>query len=243
MWVVACFALLLAATIEAQPLPGPRVEAPAFSSEEGLRRYLQGRLLEERGEIEDALAEYYRAVLIDNRAAGLMRRISELTARQGQSGRSLEFAERSLEIEPKNPEGLWLKGAALFNLGRPQESLLALEAAVQGDSDRVAYLTTLARVAEHFDRIDLVARAYSRAVELDEEDSESWFQLAAEARRGRFAEADRALARSAELNPIRPGIFFMRGWVSKDWVETRTQWLSTAAISRSMPTTGSRAGG
>ncbi len=224
MWVVACFALLVAAAVEAPPVPGAGAEPaassdarpPAFSSEEALRRYLQGRLLEERGEIGEALSEYYRAVLVDKHAAGLMRRISELSARQGENGRSLEFAERSLEAEPGNPEGLWLKGAALYNLGRAEESLPLLEEAVRGDSGRVMYLTTLARVAEHFDRVDLVARAYSRAVELDEDDAESWFQLAAaQARRGRWQDADRALARSAELNPIRPGLFFLRGWISE----------------------------
>ncbi len=217
MWVVACFALLLAATVEAPAPPAPgAASSPAFSNQEALRRYLQGRLLEERGEIEGALAEYYRAVLVDKHSAGLMRRISQLSARQGENARSLEFAERSLEIEPGESEGLWLRGTALFNLGRGPEALPVLEQAVRGDSDRVLYLTTLARVAEQMNRLDLVERAYARAVELDEEDAESWFQLAAaEARRGRFAEADRALTRSAELNPIRPGLFFLRGWVSE----------------------------
>ncbi|MBI3539516.1 MAG: tetratricopeptide repeat protein, partial [Candidatus Eisenbacteria bacterium] len=85
------------------------------------------------------------------------------------------------------------------------------------DSEHVEYLRTLARAAEAQDRIDIVVRSYRRVAFLDPEDAESWFQLAAgEARLGRFGAADTALHEAAEMNPLRPGMPFLQGWIDEN---------------------------
>jgi tetratricopeptide (TPR) repeat protein len=214
--VVASILMVLAATATMASDSPPRPDTPAVAPPDALRHYAQGRLLEERGDGEAALSEYYRALLLDPKAAAIARRVSELSARLGDTGRALEFADRSLSLEPENPRSLWLKGTALFNSGRAAESLPYLEQAARRDSSDTELLRTLARVAEHLDRVDLVARANTRVVELDEEDGESWFQLAtAQARLADFQAAERSLARAAEINPLRPGMLFMQGWVQE----------------------------
>ena len=186
------------------------------TSQQALRHYAQGRLAEERGENDTALSEYYRALLLEPRAADVARRVSELSARTGDTERSLEFAERSLALEPQNPRGLWLKGAALFNLGRVPDALPLLLQAAQRDSENAEFLRTLGRVAEHLDRVDLVAWANEKVIEVEDDDGESWFQLAtAKARLGDYAAAQDALDHAVELNPLRPGILFMQGWVKE----------------------------
>ena len=199
---------------------GPAFAAPADSSaagpgrEEALRRYLQGRSLEQSGATAEALAEYYRALALDPGSRALLVRISEAAARQGERQRSLEFAERALLVAPNDARANWLKGAALFQMERVAEALAPLEAACAADSENAEYAKTLARVAELLDRVDLMERSYSRAVWLDPEDSESWFQLAAtQARLGEFGAADSSLAESLQLNPIRPGALFLKGWI------------------------------
>jgi tetratricopeptide (TPR) repeat protein len=55
-----------------------------------------------------------------------------------------------------------------------------------------------------------------QVVLLDDDDGESWFQLAAsDARLGRFHEAEAALAEAVERNPIRPGVLFLQGWIQE----------------------------
>ncbi|TMQ72327.1 MAG: tetratricopeptide repeat protein [Candidatus Eisenbacteria bacterium] len=169
-----------------------------YSSEEALRRYAQGRLLEEQGVRNQALDEYYRALSLDPTARDVARRVSEVAAQMGDPGRSLEFAERALATDPTDARARWLKGAALLNLGKDADALAMLQSAVERDSDRIEYVRTLARAAEQLDRFDLVAKSYRRAVWLDDEDGEAWFQLAAaEARQGHF------------------GLFFLRGWIAE----------------------------
>ena len=203
--------VLLPSACLAQAAPGPK-----YGSEEALRRYVTGRMLEERGQLSPALEEYYRALFLEPRSLEIARRISEALLEIGDPDRSLEFAKRALELDPKDPRSLWLEGTALLNQGHDQDALAPLQAAADADTERIEYARTLARVAERLDLYDLLARCYRRVVWLDDDDGEAWFQLAAaEARQGHFGAADTALATSIERNPVRPGIFFLRGWISE----------------------------
>lgn len=185
-----------------------------YASPDALVHYAAGRLLEERGEDAEAMVEYFRVLTLDPRSMSAARNLSELAARRGEAARSLEFADRALALDPDDAQSLWLKGSAQFNLGRPEAALGTLEAATRADSTRVQVWLTLARVAENMDRIPVVARAYQRVVRLNEDDAEAWFQLAAsEARLGNYGIADSALTHAVDLNPMRPGQVFLRGWI------------------------------
>ena len=195
-------------------LPGAGAPAVDLAPGAALDCYLSGRLLEERGVEVDALEEYLQALRLDPGRPGIELRVSELSARLGESQRSLEYAGRVLEHDPGNARAFWLQGSALFSLGRPQESLKSLREAVAADSQQADYWRTLARVAELLDQVELVATGWRHAVELDDGDGEAWFQLAAvEARRGHFEAADSMLAEAMALNPVRPGALFLAGWI------------------------------
>jgi tetratricopeptide (TPR) repeat protein len=216
MRVVAITLMLMAATSTLASRARAQTDSLEYASPEALRRYAQGLLLEAQGQAEDALGEYYRALILDPHSTGVALRASELSAQVGQHSRSLEFAERALKIDPTLSRARWLRGAALFNLGKSNEAFDELWAAAHADSNDLDYVQTLARVAEQLDRIPAVNWAYHRAVAIDDFDGEMWFQYAAsEARLGRFPAADTALARALELNPMRPGAQFLRGWIEE----------------------------
>lgn len=208
---------------ESPAVSGPGTALPAAAAPAGdpapgaaaaLDCYLSGLLLEERGVEAEALEEYLKALSLDPGRTGIELRVSEVAARLGDSQRSLEYAGRVLEHDPGNARASWLQGSALFNLGRPVESLKSLQAAVAADSQQVDYWRTLARVAELLDQVELMATGWRHAVELDDADGEAWFQLAAvEVRRGHFEVADSLLAEAVALNPVRPGAVFLAGWI------------------------------
>ena len=207
---------------ESPAVPGPGAVVPAAGalavdpapSAAALNCYLSGRLLEERGMEVDALEEYLQALRLDPGRPGIELRVSELAARLGEWQRSLECAGRVLEHDPGNARAFWLQGSALFSLGRPGESLKALQAAVAADSQQADYWKTLARVAELLDQVEVMATGWRHAVELDDGDGEAWFQLAGvEARQGHFEVAHSALAEAMAINPVRPGGLFLAGWI------------------------------
>jgi tetratricopeptide (TPR) repeat protein len=199
---------------DALPAAGAAAVVPRPGAAEVLDHYLSGLLLEERGVEAEALEEYLKALRLDPDQPAIELRVSEVTARLGESERSLEYAGRVLESDPGNARAFWLQGGALFSLGRPGESLTALQAAVAADSLQADYWKTLARVAQLLDQVELMATSWRRAVELDDSDGEAWFQWAAvEARRGHFEVADSLLEEALDLNPARPGALFLAGWI------------------------------
>ena len=216
MMFLALSLWIAAANPEPRSSPPLAPAAGQYPSEEALRRYAQGRLLEEEDAPGDALSEYFRALHLDTRSFGAALRLSEVSARVGDSRQSLEFAERALAIDSSNARAQWLKGGALFNLGRQEEALASLEGAVAADSEQTEYMSTLARVAEEMDRQDIAARAWRGVVDIDDRDGEAWFRLAAaEARNLRFESAKQALGQALEENPDRPGALFLEGWIEE----------------------------
>jgi tetratricopeptide (TPR) repeat protein len=199
--------------VAATAAAAPAVDS-APDSAAALDHYLSGRLLEERGAETEALEEYLQALRLDPERPEIELRVSELAARLGEWQRALEYAGRALGHDPGNARASWLQGSALFSLGRPQESLGSLQAAVAADSQQADYWRSLARVAEVLDQVDVMDRGWRHAAELDDADGEAWFQLAAvEARRGHFEAADSMLAEAVALNPVRPGALFLAGWI------------------------------
>jgi tetratricopeptide (TPR) repeat protein len=206
-----------------KPVPAAVTVAPAdtgsgeYASEEALGRYLSARLYEQGGQLTEALGEYYRALSLDPRSVDLMVRISQLCAHLGDAGRSLEFAERALLRDPNDWRALWLQGAARFSTGHTADALAPLERACEIDSTQAEVLRTTARVAETLGRADVAERAWRRLVDVDDDDGEAWFQIAAtEARRGDFKHAEASLDRAMDLNPTRPGLLFLEGWVKEN---------------------------
>ena len=213
-------ALALAVTVATSTLPSeaqPQALSPRYPSEEALRRYALGRLLEEQGQRDLALGEYARALLLDDSSVTLPRRLSEASADGGDAARSLEFAERALRLDPGDARALWLRGAALMNLDRVPEALAPLEAAARADSERPEYFRAMARTAQLLGRLEVAVRGYRGVVRLEPDDAESWFQLAAgEARLGHFGAADSALAEVAQMRPEQMGVSLLRAWVQEN---------------------------
>jgi tetratricopeptide (TPR) repeat protein len=213
---VASMLLLLAATPGGARVSSAPADSARYSNPEGLRHYMQGRLFEERGEVESATNEYYRALGSDPALGAAARRISELAARSGDAARSLEFARRALAVDSTDSRALWLMGVAQFEQGQRPQGLHSLEAAVSIDSVRTEYLQTLAHMAQETEDFALEERTLQRLVAVSDDDGEAWFQLAAlAARDGRFAQADSALTRSQGINPDRPGGDFLGAWIAE----------------------------
>ena len=213
-----------AAPPKGSPAPPAKTTAAAadtlggrYPSEEAMRFYLDARLLEQSGQLTEALGQYYRALSLDPRSVDLLVHISQICAQIGDAGRSLEFAERALARNPDDWRALWLQGAARFSTGHASEALAPLERACEIDSTQVEVLRTTARVAESLGRTAEAEQAWRRLVWADDDDGEAWFQVAAaQARRGDFKGAEASLERAVDLNPTRPGIMFLQGWVKEN---------------------------
>jgi len=210
------FALALLAAPVARSVAAPSAPVPVLR-EEALRHYLAGRWLERTGDRAGALAEYSRALTESPDDAGVLLRLAELATHDGQPMRTIEYADRVLARDTTSAKAHWLRGAALFQLQRREESLAALERSVAHAPDDAEMLRTLVRVAESLERHDRAAAGYVTLSRIDPDDAEAWFQRAtSEARAGEFRLADSLLARSLAIDPIRPGAIFLRAWIHEN---------------------------
>src|SRR3982751_3496952 len=97
IWIAFLTAVAVAAAARPATAP-PAVRQPAvasakpaaadtstgrYPSEEGVQHYLSARLLEQDGQLAQALGEYYRALSLDARSADLLLHISQLCAHLG----------------------------------------------------------------------------------------------------------------------------------------------------------------
>src|SRR5262249_42130886 len=126
--------LVAGAAAAAPPAPAPLSrDSTEYSSVEALVQYGRGLLDEQRGDLSSALEAYYHVLAADPRSIAALRKVSDLTGQQGDHVHSLEFADRALNVVPGDARSLWLRGGALYNLGRAEESLESLNRAVAAD--------------------------------------------------------------------------------------------------------------
>src|SRR2546427_530665 len=85
------------------PQAVPQAPSDQYPSEEALRRYAQGRLLEEEDEPTAALSEYYRAFHMDTRSVRTAQRLSEVSARLG------DAQQKPAARASKPPSARWQK--------------------------------------------------------------------------------------------------------------------------------------
>jgi superkiller protein 3 len=100
--------------------------------------YKKGRDLDRNGFYEEAVKAYDRAIELEpsnatfyiSKASGL-NMLAILTNNQSKFNESLQAIDKALEIDPKNPRAWELKGNALSQMKRFNESLEAYESGIQ----------------------------------------------------------------------------------------------------------------
>ena len=210
----ACLPALVLAALFVVPGPARAADPDAYPSDDALRHYVSGRWLAETGDMAGASAELSRAMAVDPANVPIAVEACLVASRAGDAPRALELAHGVLARDPANATALWLEGAALVTLSRPEQALAPLRTAAAIDSANADCWRTLARTADGLEMVELADSCYEHLVGLDDGDAESWFQLATtRARLGRYADADSALGEAMDENPARPGALFLRGWL------------------------------
>ncbi len=103
--VFALVALLAQATV-----PVPQTPPTTAAVGEAYFLFLQGRALEGRGEIDEAVAAYRAAIKLLPVAADVRAELAGLFAREGRAGEAIAEAEAALAVEPDNAEAHRLLG-------------------------------------------------------------------------------------------------------------------------------------
>lgn len=107
------------------------LDAKLFQHYEGLRHFAQGRQLELKERIPEALRAYHMALQFDGQAIDLIRHMLPLCGKMQQTASTLRLIRRSLGIDPQQPD-LWMRLAQeQHELELYQDALLTVETALK----------------------------------------------------------------------------------------------------------------
>ena len=110
---VASFILVASLLVPQQPAPAPTPDIVG----QAYFLFLQGRMLEERGDAAGAIAALRKAIEVLPRAAELHAELAGMYAREGQANEAMAAAEAGLAIDPANREAHRILGLVQAAIG------------------------------------------------------------------------------------------------------------------------------
>ena len=146
--------------------------------------------LEERGQLNEAIAYYKEALEIKPDVAQVQSNLGNALLREGQVEEAIGHLERALQIDPAYPEAYNHMGSALMRKGQAGEAIGYYQKAVQLNS---SYADAYNNLGVAFLRNGQVGEAiahYKKAVAINPESAEMQYNLGnALARKGEWADA------------------------------------------------------
>jgi tetratricopeptide (TPR) repeat protein len=142
---------------------------------------LRGRVYRLRGESDRALADMQHALRFAPNDPGALLEVAQIQLELGKPQRSLSTLHCLLDSYPAGEEPqqvLWLEGLAYGSLGRHQEAVESLHAAVLRGLPRPDLLFQLAQAEQSAGRRDAATGTLRRALALDESHEASRVMLA-----------------------------------------------------------------
>ncbi len=161
-----------------------------------------GLILAERGQVDEAIVQYRKAVEIKPDYAEAHYSLGVVLARRGQVDEAIAQYQKAVEIKPDYAEALNNLGLALAQCGRLNEAIAEYQKAVEINPDYAEALDNLGNALAGCGRIEEAIASYQKAVEVNPDYAEAYSNLGlALAGRGRVEEAIANYRKALESKP------------------------------------------
>ena len=162
----------------------------------------RGNLLQELDRINQALADYDRALALDPDYADAVNGRGSILQKLDRTHEAEVTLRRAIELRPDYSEAYCNLGTVLIDLGNLFEAEIAIRHAVELKPNSTAALCNLGKLLGDLGRCDEAEAVIRHAVALKPHHSEGHFHLGTVLNKsGRFDEAETATRRALELNP------------------------------------------
>ncbi|NPB07178.1 MAG: M48 family metallopeptidase [Aquificae bacterium] len=128
--------------------------------------YEEGKKLYAKGRKDEALKKFHEAIKLFDRNQAAMAYIASILLEKDRPEEALSWAEKVTRIDPYLLWGWYLKGVALFKLGRYEESIAALEEAKKRVETYAGIYYYLGRNYEALGQIEKAIENYRKALKL-----------------------------------------------------------------------------
>ncbi len=138
--------IALADHLEVEAALAEFTQAVALNPGSAVAHYNRGRLLLDERHFEDAKPELEKAVSLDEHFGDAVYLLAVTERQLGETAKSLELSERSVQLAPGNPRAYYLLGQNLSSAKRDQEAIAAWKHAAQLDPNSTEVLYRLSQV-------------------------------------------------------------------------------------------------
>jgi tetratricopeptide (TPR) repeat protein len=138
--------IALADHLEVEAALAEFTQAVALNPESAVAHYNRGRLLLDERHFEDAKPELEKALSLDEHFGDAVYLLAVTERQLGETAKSLELSEKSVQLSPGNPRAYYLLGQNLSSAKRDQEAIAAWKHAAQLDPNSTEVLYRLSQV-------------------------------------------------------------------------------------------------
>ena len=219
-WIILIVALVvstLAACGGEPPTPTPipptqtAANTPTPSASEHME---QGVAYAEQGRLDEALAEYRRAIEIEPDNAGAHRNVGTSLGEQGKWEEAAVAYEKAIELDPDFGEAYGDLVAVYLRLDRLSDAVDAGERAIELSPEYSGAHTNLGVAYNEQGRTDEAIAEWEKAVELDPDSANARVHLGrAYGMQGRLDEARAELQEAVKIDPSNANAHFNLGMV------------------------------
>ena len=176
-----------------------------------------GVLYFQKGLLEDAIAEFSRALELDPKMQVAQRNLEIAYHNSGYYDRRVAELRERLRQAPDDRDARWELGRAYAILGQQAEAVAEFEQLLGQRPKDVAAILQLGLAEKNRGRPEVATEWFVRARELDPDSSVVWFYLGEiYYNRGLNAEALQALEKAVELNPDNAHAHYLMAFVLGD---------------------------
>ncbi|MCH7985996.1 MAG: tetratricopeptide repeat protein [Acidobacteria bacterium] len=169
---------------------------------EGTSFYNLGVGLANKGQFDDAIVAYNKALQIKPDFPKALNNLGIALARKGQFDEAIAALNKALQIKPDFPEALNNLGIALARKGQLDEAIAAYNKALQLRPDSVEALNSLGNALANKGQLDDAIAAYNKALQFMPNHASLHYNLGLALRKaGKEEEARRAFAKAQQLDP------------------------------------------
>ena len=143
--------IALADHLEVETALAEFTKAVELNPGSAIAHYNRGRLLLDERHFEDAKPELAKAISLDANFGDAMYLLAVTERQLGETAKSLELSEKSVELAPGNPRAYYLLGQNLSSAKRDQEAIAAWKHAAQLDPNSTEVLYRLSQVLHETD--------------------------------------------------------------------------------------------
>ncbi len=174
----------------------------ACTSQNSVAHSNLGRIVEGRGRVDEAIAQYRRAVEILPSYAPFHNDLGKALAGQGRLDEAMDHYRKSLEIQPDNAVVHATLGTALVSQGRLDEAIGHYRKSLEIQPNSAIIHTRLGIALASRGQLDEAVEHYRKSLEIQPRDAETHYNLAfALARLGRLDEAIAHYRKGLDVKP------------------------------------------